>query len=206
VCTDFRRDHSDATNLALHVVALILQLGGNFSLLAAADEELPALPFEAPFALHRRWLSVLTALLWIGCLQTGAAPRTCTMLASVSIVAALAAGPHISAHWLEVCVMVAFITVDLASSLLCINIRTQRRKPLTQILAGAAKSAALFGVLIGGRFYIEHSSWGGGVMVRRACAADAWGLSGGLLWVLFLISCLNQPVVPTVVVGCFGCR
>lgn len=96
----FRRDHSRADNLVLHLVCLAFQLLSNFALLGRLDEALvgeggivssafsSAYPFvgTGPTKLN---LSTSTAHCWIALLVFSGAPPVCSAASAASIVAAL---------------------------------------------------------------------------------------------------------------------
>ena len=89
----FRRDHSDALNLAIHVGCLVAQLAGNFGLLALLDE---ICGFSQPF------IAAGTALLWAATILVGAG-RGMPLVVGGLTLACLAGGfavrLQVLAHW-----------------------------------------------------------------------------------------------------------
>lgn len=134
----FRRDHSEPTNLLLHLICLVFQLLGNFLLLLFVDQQLAPLAnmnakWDAALALlpaalaplaaaaQGRLLSSVTAAAWSQYLVLEAgAPALPRLLASASVLAAFYFAPLLSyaAQGVEKGATVAFAVTLLVGQLL----------------------------------------------------------------------------------------
>ena len=192
----FRRDHSDPTNLLLHLVALTWQLGGNFGLLAALDGAL----FDVTLARHRP-LATLTALAWGVTLLASPAPLLVSAASIAAIGAAYWAAPSLSADALELGAMVLFLAVLCASTLLCtpsVTVGGARRSSLARLGGSLARALAYFGLACGARWAARP--WQG------AHAASSAQLNAALALLMGLLAFLPKPVVPCVFGGVLVAR
>lgn len=86
----FRRDHSNSVNLAAHTGCYVMQLVGNFSLMAAIAEVFPAL----------RVLPTATAVVWGGAMfATNHCPADVKLVALGTLVMGWRWGAFASTHW-----------------------------------------------------------------------------------------------------------
>jgi hypothetical protein len=195
----FRRDHSDSANLAMHVVALVFQLLGNFGLLAAVENmflrksDVPSLPFGVGL------LPAITAATWIFSVLTAPAPTVCRVIAALAVAAGCISAPLVSAHTVEVGCMAMFVAVAFTASLIFESVRLKRRKSLAEVLPACVKAAVIFGLLVAVRIGVDRA-WGGAWLSRSTEAV------GGLLGILFALACLPHPVKPVVIFGALACR
>lgn len=120
----FRRDHSYAVNIVLHVICLWLQLFANFMLLHYVETHFlpPSHTYinDLPYVVRTglRWLpsfcvprlfSLTTALIWSTYLMTSArAPFVCNLAAVASIMTAFSHADDLSLETLETGCMIAF--------------------------------------------------------------------------------------------------
>jgi hypothetical protein len=207
----FRRDHSDATNAALHVVALGLQLSGNFGLLYFADGALvrhfPAAASAFGFGPHFRVLGGLTAAIWATTLLLSPAPILANLLASFCIFLAYLLSPQIVSASstqnfdLELLAMGAFLAVQVAAGFLLPIKSDARKKGFGEIAKDLAISAALFSLLVGARRAC-------GLYIGRVWADEASQqiVNIALPSLLALIALVPDPVKPVTIAGAFGCR
>lgn len=179
----FRRDHSDASNLCLHVVALIWQVFSNFGLLTLLDDALLP-PSMAPL----RPLATSTAILWAVTLFLSPAPLVCSFASTLSIGLAYAVSPHLAARTLEVGAMAAFVAVLVATSIALPSKKTKRSLP--KDLLHAAK---MFGLALLMR--LGAAPWAGQLVGSEAKANVA------VLVVMAILGALPKPTKPCVVGG-----
>lgn len=190
----FRRDHSDATNLALHTVALMWQLLGNFGLLAAIDASLWPGRIALPYGLllPERPLSYLTAVSWVTTLIFSPASLSCSLSSAAAIVAAFTAAPHLAPHELELGAVAAFLCTLVLFSLFTER-RSHRGRRAAGLLSDLLRACARFGLFVGVRLVARQ--W------RGAFAADAAAINCGLAVLMALVSSLPKPTVPAVLGG-----
>jgi len=190
----FRRDHSDATNLLLHGVALSWQLLGNFGLIAAVDRVLfPHVNF--------RPISTLTSISWMATLQLSPAPSICSQASIASIAVAYAIAPRLAPSTIENGSMVCFVAVLCGTSLTLapsVTVDDGRASVASRLARNLATALAYFGVAIAARW--AASPWQG----QLASSASAVNLGLAALMVLF--SMLPKPVVPCVLGGILVAR
>lgn len=94
----FYRDHKTSLNLLAHLVALAVQLTGNFGLLLAIDTSLLPLPL----------LSYATALLWIVSLHLMCPNLLANVMSTLCIMAAVMVAPSLNPLYIEWGAMAAF--------------------------------------------------------------------------------------------------
>jgi len=184
----FRRDHSETTNVCLHLVALPWQLIGNFWLLNAVDRAVsPMLP--APLGVHRP-LSTLTAALWVMTLMLSPAPLGCSILSSLLIVAVCLAAPMLTPSMLELGAPTVFIGVLTLSYL----VRGQLRK----LVRGLGIVLAYYGLALilkeGAKF--AATTWRGAWATENPCTTNLV-----LVFMMGLLGALPKPTIPCVVGG-----
>lgn len=179
----FRRDHSLGTNLALHIVALVWQLLGNFGLLTTLDERL---------GFAGRPLSAVTACMWVFTLLLSPAPMLISCCSSLAIVSAYAVAPYLTPREFETGMICTFVcTLILA----CLAID---RKPLASIPRGLAFAAKNFGIALVAR--LSASYW------RGTYTGDAQLAVVGVCVVMVALSSLPKPTVPAVLGGVLVAR
>ena len=200
----FRRDHSKADNLVLHVVCLVFQLLSNFALLgklddifisqyssdAASDNLILGRFIPIGVGCTKVNLSTTTAACWIFFLSFSGAPRLCTTLSSVSIISALliisTQENYEHVQWLisniQAVAVVTFLLVMFIMS------------GLSKL---ALKSAAVWIVWL---FLWEYlGRFGGENLIDFAYTSLVYRV---LVVVLMVIpALLNNPVAPVVLVG-----
>lgn len=137
----FIRDHSEPNNLALHMIALVWQLVGNFGLLACADKAL-GVTFIAP----------VTALIWIATLFAGGAPLRTALPSAACIALACVTAPAMDARVVEVSLTAAFIACS----------------ALAALVENAVSSKPRFGLWRALRISVP---WMGGLVAVREVAA-----------------------------------
>jgi hypothetical protein len=86
----FRRDHADPTNLLIHLLCLVIQICGNFGLLAVLDS-------KTGFATG--WLAWLTACLWIATFCVVPAPATVRVITCMATLGGFATRHALATHW-----------------------------------------------------------------------------------------------------------
>ena len=197
----FRRDHSDDVNVGLHLLALVLQLVGNFGMLCALDATLaPMLPGALAAALPgyvaARWLSALTAASWIAALVVQPAPPACTLVSALAIAAAYSYAPHLPAPAL-IDAVAPFVFAVTAVGLVFASKRGARRVRLRDCAKAAVYAFAP-------------------LLVRRVAQRvlpllPPLALSPPTAFVAFALTmlalgCLRNPVAPCAVVGALGSR
>ena len=198
----FRRDHSDAHNLVLHVVAFVLQVLGNFGLLNFLDQFalVPSLVAVLPPVLAARCISTLSAGTWILLLAVQPAPLLAKALSATSISAALCAAPLLSAPALDDVSLLLFLCA-IPLGLALENRRSRVRKGVVEVAKDLAKYAAVAGLLQGARHLPQSKHWMNGALVGDIALPNAV-----LLCVVFAAACLPLPVVPVTIVGAVGTR
>lgn len=102
----FIRDHSEPNNLALHMIALVWQLVGNFGMLACADK-----------ALGMTLIVPSTALVWIATLFAGGAPLQTALPSAACIALACVTAPAMDARVVEVSLSAAFIAASVIAAI-----------------------------------------------------------------------------------------
>jgi len=185
----FRRDHSSALNLVLHVVALSWQLLGNFGLLGCVDDLLhPHVTKALPWL--SRPLSTSTALLWSATLLASPAPRAASLISSFCIGAACAVSPVLEPRRVECASMVAYL-----SALVVSKLKWSGAQGLKGDIFHACK---YFGLLLFAR--LAGARW------HDALSAKARALNVGLAFVMVALGSLSKPTVPAVVGGALLAR
>lgn len=117
----FRRDHSDATNLALHSICLVFQLLGNFILLDTIDGHLCSTTWAHCMAYSfTRPISLLSVLAWSATVVTAPSPPVVTALSLASLWAAYTTAPLVPGRLLEAVVVISF-SVTLVAGLLFLS-------------------------------------------------------------------------------------
>ncbi|OQR89373.1 hypothetical protein ACHHYP_06317 [Achlya hypogyna] len=173
----FTPHHATRANLALHFLCMVVQLTGNFCLLALLDATLS----------DGRPLSLATALLWSLHLLLGATtvPVSCNMSAVASILIAYATAPTLLEvpTVLTLVPVVAFCVVALAYGFLSSGTLT------------AAAAAQATGLLV-----FLHGFWWCLDAVERS-VEDVYGWNVLFFTVLVALALLKNPAVPTVVFG-----
>ena len=199
----FRRDHSDPVNVGLHLLALVLQLVGNFGLLSAIDVALtPILPETITVTLSEpiatRLISVLTAASWVAVLSLQPAPPVCTFASAVAIAGAYVIAPQLPApEFIDTIAPVVFVV---AALLLGLNFA--RRRGARPVRArDCAKGAA----------YAFAPSLMRHVAQRVLPSPPHLAFSSATLIAAFaltmvVLGCLRNPVAPCAVVGALGAR
>ena len=190
----FRRDHTDPTNLALHMVALAWQLLGNFGLLAAIDASLWPGRISLPggFLLPERPLSYVTAISWVATLIFSPAPLDCSLSSAAAIVIAFTAAPRLAPHELELGVVAAFVCTLVLFSIFAER-KVHRGRRAAGLLGDLMRAGARFGLVVGVRLIARQ--W------RGAFAADAAAINCGLAVLMALLASLPKPTVPAVLGG-----
>ena len=198
----FRRDHNDAHNLVLHVVAFALQVLGNFGLLSFVDQVAPAQSIAAalPPVLAARWVSALSAGTWVLLLIAQPAPLLAKALSAASICAAFWAAPLLSAPALDGASLFLFLCT-LPLGLALENRRSRARKGVAEVAKDLAKYSAVAGLLLGARYLPQSKHWMDGALVSDTSPPNAV-----LLSLVFATACLPLPVVPVTIVGALGTR
>jgi|MDTC01.1.fsa_nt_gb hypothetical protein len=196
----FRRDHSDATNLALHLVALVWQLLGNFGLLCQIDEYMQGSVFwgrmwlgpVANAGLGLRPVSALTAFVWSGTLLASPAPFVASLASTLAIVGAYVVAPAVDPRLLEAGAAALFFLVLLACGVL-------RPKAAGRSLLKDVGVFVKFFV-IAASFRVAAARW------RGAYAGSEVELCLGVLCLELLLATLPKPTVPTVFGGVIAAR
>jgi hypothetical protein len=185
----FRRDHSEPTNVCLHLVALLWQLLGNFGLLNAVDRAVaPLLP--APLGVHRP-LSMLTAALWVVTLMLSPAPLGCSLLSSLLIVVVCWAAPMLTPSVLELGAPTVFVSVLTLSYL--------SRGQLRKLARGLGIVLAYFGLAL---ILKEGAKFGATALRGRAWATENPSTTNlVLVFMMGLLGALPKPTIPCVVGG-----
>ena len=195
----FRRDHSDPTNLCLHIVALAWQLLGNFGLLSTLDAQHVGDTIRglSPALGHMgRPLSTVTAVLWVLTLVTSPAPPVCTATSAACIAVAYFVAPLLSPRELEMGMMGAFVaTLVLASVVFVPRVKTKEPRSLVKDLAHAFK---IFG--LAAAFRLAATPWAGAWAASHATADTA------LVVIMAVLAMLPKPTVPTVLGGMLCAR
>lgn len=195
----FCRDHSDPTSLALHLVALVLQLAGNFGLLATVDATLwPDRLSLGGYPLPERPLSYVTAVAWVGTLLVSPAPLETSLLSAGFVAAAFVSAPHLSPHFLELGVMAIFIATLLLASLVF-----ERKVHAGRRFAGALGDAAYSCAYLAGYVAaprLAARQW------RGAWASEALPVNLFLLLLALAAAALPKPVKPVAVAGLLAAR
>lgn len=191
----FRRDHSDATNLALHFVALGWQLLGNFGVLAALDEA--ALRAYPALGVVPRPISAVTGALWALQLLASPAPLVCSVLSTACIGAAYVGAQHVTARELELGAMGTFVGVLLLASLLLAR-KVNAKAPLLGTAKDVARALAWFGLATA---VTQAAGTRAG-----AYAAEARQANAALALLMCVLGALPKPTVPAVLGGIFVVR
>lgn len=186
----FRRDHSDATNVVLHCIALVWQLLGNFGMLAAVDDLMFGGAVEVG-TLHLRPCLTLTALSWCITLLLSPAPTVCSLVSVVSITTAFVVAPRVSPDELESGAITTFIAVLFVAPFVF--------KPSVTVNGGRGsgaryvKALAYFGLAIGAR--AVALPWAGQLVT--------WApqMNAALCALMCALSLLPKPVIPCVLGG-----
>ena len=112
----FKRDHRGWTNIGLHIVCLVFQLGGNFALLNAIDMAIPQITGWETL----RWFSALSALMWILTLTVLSAPCPVAVrvASALCVAAAYHTAPLVADHAGEAWLFAAFLAVLVGDVLL----------------------------------------------------------------------------------------
>jgi hypothetical protein len=197
----FRRDHSDSANIAMHIVALVFQLLGNFGLLSSIDNILVkksgfSSEIAQPFG---GLLPAITAALWILSVLTAPAPPSCRVIAASAVTAGCIAAPLVSAHTVEIGCMTIFVAVAFTASLVFESLRLKRRRSLAEVVPAAVKAGVILGILVAIRIGVDRV-WGGAWQSHTPEAV------GGLVAVLVALAFLPHPIKPVVIFGAFACR
>ena len=182
----FRRDHHTALNLVAHLIALVVQLAGNFGLLANLD----GIYFPS-----RRYLSNGTAVLWIASLaMQHESPLIVRLCSTLSIVAALRWATFVSATTIELGAISGFLLLFSLGELQGLEGKGGRVQPWKSV----PKIALIFGswLLI----------WQPSYPLAGALRDNVALVVKFLVPALFASSALSQPTIPSVIVGGFGCR
>ena len=212
---NFREQHTDSANLALHVVCLASQLAGNFGLLCALDLAVfPHLPpafatghAESPLGL--RVFSLLTVAVWlITLLLTAGAPWAARLVSAACIACAYFASPLLHPVQVELGSYALFLLAALAYS--CTAISPAKCAALAAGLAvwfGAFELLCAWSGADGGEQTLgfaphwRQASTNGPIFGEYA--AQTAGAFGGLLAVAALSP---RPLAPTVALGFAGSR
>lgn len=112
----FRRDHNEPTNVALHLVALVWQLLGNFGLLKTLD--IAIRDHGHTLDIVDRPLSLSSAVLWALMQLFSSAPWSCRILSTLMIAGAYNVAPLLDARILEVSMISAFLVVVVICALI----------------------------------------------------------------------------------------
>jgi hypothetical protein len=99
----FRRDHRDPYDLFMHMIALVLQLGGNFMLLDSLDRLIFSRSTSDNVKTYSDTLSKLTATIWgITCLFTSPTPNTVKIVSCGAIMSAYRYRTSFASDWINV--------------------------------------------------------------------------------------------------------
>jgi hypothetical protein len=212
----FHRDHSDPTNAALHIVALCLQLVGNFGLLNVVDD---MIALHYPFArtiLPFRFIGAFTACIWMRTLIISPAPALANILSCICITMAYFSSPFLAIYYneIEIVAMAAFVMTQLFTGLVFSNKVDGKKKGFVELLKDILLSFVLFSLLIGVR--LAAGVYGGGIWANKNTDTSAGtGMIStnvaSLVNIAFpvllaLIAKLPDPVKPVTIMGSFGCR
>jgi hypothetical protein len=197
----FRRDHSDATNLCLHLVALVWQLLGNFGMLAALDGMLRRLPTFAQtsddawvetFPPYGRPLSTFTASMWILTLFLSPAPSAVTISSICGITSAFYVAPHLRPRELEMGMLGAFFVILILSGLVCER-KTIKGAEAPSLVRDLLHAIKMFGLAAAMR--LAGTPWGG------TLSGSEGPYLTGLVALMVLLGALPKPTVPCVIGG-----
>jgi len=187
----FRRDHTVPRNLALHVVALLWTMGGNFGLLAAIDR---AIPLGSMVGLSRP-LSAFTAAVWSGMLLSSPAPAVVSVLSSLFIWASYMVAPAIGPRELELGSMALFAVVLVLAKVLA---QHRSKTLMRELLADMLYMFKVFGLALAARLVAKQ--WAGALAHQTAM------LNPLLLVLMTALSMLPKPTVPAVLGGALIAR
>ena len=182
----FRRDHHSGLNLGAHVVALGVQLGGNFGLLRALETRL--LPGSSA-------LSRASAACWLVALASQReAARGARMLAATAIVAALASAALLSPAAIEGAAMAAVLALFALGPALM-----EGRGGAVRAWDSVPKLVAIFGTFL---LLFEVVSRNLALVAADYAVHIAIALGIALLWA----SSLQEPTFASAGIGAFGGR
>ncbi|KAF0682423.1 Aste57867_25436 [Aphanomyces stellatus] len=182
----FLVNHMTASNLALHFVCLIVQLTGNFCLLRVLDDLFfPSIAFGP--------LSVSTFVVWVGylVLNSTSAPLWAQLASTWCLGAAVVAAPIIVPH--GELMSLALVGMFLSTLALCFLGGFRH-----QLNVRAATFGSLFLVAIhGGWYYLPQYIDGALLQAHLFHVNLVFGV------VMFILSMVKNPLLPTVAYGYF---
>lgn len=186
----FRRDHSEPTNVCLHLVALAWQLLGNFGVLTTLDAKMFG---DNTLLSQIRPLSALTAMQWAALLVMSPAPHAVSTLSVLAIIGAYLSAPNLSPHGLELGCTVAFVAVLTLT-------QAFRGKRLKHQLQSMATTAGYFGIAFTASRGAAH--WRG----TFADDSSTRLINIALFVLMSVLGMLPKPTVPCVFGGVLAVR